>query len=216
MSALVFNAILASDRNNGIGIGNGLPWKLTKEFEHYMNTTHHKSKKDQHKKHVFICGPEVFKEYYCLAPKPDFIWAVVSQSITIKPENCDILTSDYSLRELAGELQSDQYRDNIGHLIVIGGVPLYNTVMDETFPYKSRFFWTRVDADFDVDRRVGQMNMKKWKEITGKNRDIEGFPALPEKTTELDNNTGKEISWNVHVYQNFATPVVGTDFRFGG
>ena len=136
MSELIFNAILATDRNNGIGLDTVLPWKLDKEFKHYMNTTHHKS--DPNKKHLMICGPQVFKDYYCLAPKPDFLWAVVSRSITEKPENCDILTADYTLKELAETLATQEYKDEIENIIVIGGVPIYNTVMSESFPHKCR------------------------------------------------------------------------------
>ena len=56
--------------------------------------------------------------------------------------------------------------------------------------------------------------MNKWTEI--KDRKIEGFPVLPDRTTEIDNGTGKELSWSVHVYENFHQPTItGTDFRFG-
>ena len=77
-----------------------------------------------------------------------------------------------------------------------------------------RFFWTRVEGEFTVDRKVNQLDMTRWREI--RDRKIDGFPALPERTTEIDNGTGKELSWSVHVYENFHQPTItGTDFRFG-
>jgi len=219
-SSLVFNAILATDRKNGIGINTTLPWKLDKEFEHYMNATHYRSAdhEKENKKHLMVCGPQVFKDYYCLAPhNQNFLWALVSRTVTEKPENCDILTNDYTLSELVNIIESEEYKNKIGNIIVIGGVGLYNTVMSESFAHKCRFFWTRVDSEFEVDRRVEQLNMNKWTEVTGKDRVIEGFPSLPEKTTEVDNATGKPLSWYVHVFENFQNFQTqnGTDFRRG-
>ena len=46
-----------------------------------------------------------------------------------KPANCDILTADYSFKEMMDILSGDEYKGKIGNIIVLGGVPLYNTMM---------------------------------------------------------------------------------------
>ena len=64
-----------------------------------------------------------------------------------------------------------EYKDKISRIIVLGGVPLYNTMMDS--PLKCRFFWTRIDAEFEADRRMRDLDMTKWTEQMSRN--IEGF-----------------------------------------
>ena len=56
-----------------------------------------------------------------------------------KPANCDILTADYSFKEMMDILSGDEYKGKIGNIIVLGGVPLYNTMMAKDFKYKSRW-----------------------------------------------------------------------------
>ena len=67
-----------------------------------------------------------------------FIYVIVSKSMKTKPANCDILTADYSFKEMMGILSGDEYKGKIGNIIVLGGVPLYNTMMAKDFKYKSR------------------------------------------------------------------------------
>ena len=53
-----------------------------------------------------------------------------------KPANCDILTADYSFKEMMDILSGDEYKGKIGNIIVLSGVPLYNTMMAKDFKYK--------------------------------------------------------------------------------
>ena len=66
--------------------------------------------------------------------------------------------------------------------------------------------------------RMRDLDMEKWTEQMS--RDIEGFtinrsslknllfhldfPPLPDTTKELEQLTGKTVSWRVHVYENFS------------
>ena len=93
-----------------------------------------------------------------------------------------------------------EYKDKISRIIVLGGVPLYNTMMSTT-DHRCRFFWSRIDAEFDADRKMQDLDMKRWNE--NETREISGFPTLPETVTELEHLTQKTISWRVHVYENF-------------
>ena len=68
-----------------------------------------------------------------------FIYVIVSKSMKTKPANCDILTADYSFKEMMDILSGDEYKGKIGNIIVLGGVPLYNTMMAKDFKYKSRW-----------------------------------------------------------------------------
>ena len=52
----------------------------------------------------------------------------ISKSIKEKPEGCDILTDDYSLWQMMEILNQPEYKDIVGNIIVLGGVPVYNTV----------------------------------------------------------------------------------------
>lgn len=205
----ILNAIVASDRTNGIGFtkksqgyGNvSLPWKLAGEFKYYCEMVEFKEENAGAKKNVLICGPAVFKEASLLHPE-GHIWVVVSKSIKEKPIGCDILTSDYSLSQMFDLLDSAPYKGNTGNLIVLGGVGLYDTLMNST-TIKSRFFWTRIDADCEADRKIQNLDLTKWHEI--KQRSFKGFPPLPEKQTEVNQVSGSTVSWYVHVYQNFDT-----------
>ena len=88
--------------------------------------------KEKGKKNVLVCGPTVYKEAVTIHHE-EYIWVLVSKSIKEKPEGCDILTDDYSLWQMMEILNQPEYKDIIGNIIVLGGVPVYNTVMDTTF-----------------------------------------------------------------------------------
>ena len=85
-------------------------------------------------------------------------------------------------------------------IMILGGVPLYNTMMNTT-THNCRFFWSRIDAEFDADRKMQNLDMEKWKEV--ETREISGFPTLPDTITEIEHLTQKTVSWRVHVYENF-------------
>jgi len=203
---MILNAIVAADKNNAIGntkredVDVSLPWRLAKEFEYFMKMCDFK-KGDSEKRTMLVCGPLVHKEHFTLTPNgmDEFYYVVVSKSIKEKPANCHILTDDYSFTDLL-KIVKTEYKDKVSRIIVLGGVPLYNTMMSS--PFKCRFFWTRIDAEFDADRRMRNLDMEKWTEQMS--RDIEDFPPLPDTTNELEQLTGKTVSWRVHVYENFS------------
>merc|ERR1712050_550094 len=102
-----FNCLVACDKTGGIGNTKSadpthtLPWKLSNEFKYYQEMCYHDKDKfvAEGKKTLLICGPKVFEEASQLHPEP-FYWAVVSRSIKEKPKLCDILSADYSLKEM--------------------------------------------------------------------------------------------------------------------
>jgi len=82
----ILNAIVASDRTNGIGFtkksqgyGNvSLPWKLAGEFKYYCEMVEFKEENAGAKKNVLICGPAVFKEASLLHPEGYILYKLYS------------------------------------------------------------------------------------------------------------------------------------------
>ena len=78
---------------------------------------------------------------------------------------------------------------------------LLNVNTADTNLYYLRFFWTRIDADCEADRKIKDLDMSIWKE--SKERNFAEFPPLPERQNETNQVSGKNVSWYVHVYENF-------------
>ena len=202
----VFNVILATDSQDGIGNTSStavhtLPWSLDNEFKYYLSMVHHEQEKMQKygKKTLLVTAPTVFSELSKLHPD-GFIWALISKSIVKKPEICDILSDDYSLNDLYKIIESSEWANKIGRIIVLGGVPLYNQVMNGNVP--TRIFRTRINHDFKADRSISQLNTEKFKKIHSKY--INDMPVLVGKQTEVDSLSGKTVNYEIEVFTNYA------------
>merc|ERR1719295_1525058 len=140
---MILNAIVATDRSNSIGNTErsdvvALPWKLKKEFEYFCSMID-----SNRESTLLVCGPKVHAEFVGHG-MIDYHYAIMSKSIKEKPDHCVILSSDYSFNELLTTVNNDypvmpqsviqvcrysSSQDKFTRIIVLGGVPLYNTLM---------------------------------------------------------------------------------------
>lgn len=200
---LIWNALVARDRTGGIGQNEGnLPWKLYNEWQYYLRMLHHEQDDflKNGKKTLLVGGPKVFNECRTdgFHKAGGFHWAVISKSLKEKPEGADFLSADYNMKELDDWINSEEMRSKIGRVIILGGVPMYNLLM--TLPFPSRYFMTVIDHDFKADRKIDQLDMSKWKRI--ETASVTDLPVLVGPQREVDQISGVEVSYEVHVYVN--------------
>ncbi|CAG5105407.1 Oidioi.mRNA.OKI2018_I69.chr1.g2106.t1.cds [Oikopleura dioica] len=242
---LVWNALVARDREGGIGLTEGkLPWKLYNEWQYYLRMLHHEQDEflKNGKRTLLVGGPKgtdiEFLRTDGFHKAGGFYWAVISKSLKQTPEGADFLSGDYSMDELDKWMNSEEWRPKIGRVIILGGVPscgntdssvravnsssgislilgrekerpgvsstvkpaakMYNLLM--TLPFPSRYFMTVIDHDFKADRKIDQLDMSKWKRVPTES--IKDLPVLVGPQREVDQISGKEVSYEVHVYVN--------------
>ena len=87
------------------------------------------------KRTMLICGPVVYKEHSPIHPSP-YIWTIISKTLEKTPEapkNSEVILSrDYTLNEVFQLANSEKWKNKIRRIFVLGGVPIYNTLFQQT------------------------------------------------------------------------------------
>lgn len=131
--------VVATDRNNGIGINNTLPWHLPEDLAHFKRTT---------SGHPILMGRKTFESIG--RPLPNRRNIVITRNADWQHAGVESVSSLPAAAALAGD----------GNAFIIGGAQVYA----EALPLASRLIITRIDASYDCDAFFPAVDEAIWKE----------------------------------------------------
>ncbi len=136
----LISMIAAMDRNNLIGAGNRLPWKLPADMRWFVSNTLGKP---------IVMGRKTF-ESFGGRPLRDRHNIVVSRDSGYSAgAGVDVVGSFEQALSCAGE---------VDEVMVIGGASLYRQLLDRAH----RLYLTRIDAEFDGDSWFPRFDPAQW------------------------------------------------------
>lgn len=133
--------IVATERHNGIGINNALPWRLPEDLAFFKRTT---------TGHPILMGRKTFESIG--RPLPNRRNIVITRNPAWQHEGVDTAGSLQQAADLAGD----------GEVFVIGGAQIYA----DALPLAARLIVTEIDADFACDAFFPAINSAVWKEVS--------------------------------------------------
>ena len=133
--------IVATERHNGIGINNALPWRLPEDLAFFKRTT---------TGHPIVMGRKTFESIGRLLPNRRNI--VITRNPDWQHEGADTAGSLQQAADLAGD----------GEVFVIGGAQIYADALS----LASRLIVTEIDADFACDAFFPAIDPAVWNEVS--------------------------------------------------
>ena len=131
--------IVATDKKNGIGINNQLPWHLPEDLAHFKRTT---------SGHTIIMGRKTFDSIG--RPLPNRRNVVISRNPEWRHENVCCYTS------IENALQSIEDAE----AFVIGGAQIY----EQALPLASKLVITEIQDEFQCDAFFPAIDKALWQE----------------------------------------------------
>ena len=143
---MIISLIAAMDRNNVIGKGNKLPWKLSADLKRFKELTLGKP---------VIMGRKTFESIG--KPLPNRINIVITRDKNYKANGCIAANSaEEALKAASGNQE----------VMVIGG----EQVFKEFLPMAGKMYLTFIDENFEGDAYFPEYNKTEWKEARRENR----------------------------------------------
>jgi dihydrofolate reductase len=137
---MTISLLLAMDRNNGIGLGNKMPWRLPADLAYFKALT---------LGHTIVMGRRTF-ESVGSKPLPGRRNVVLTRDSSFRAEGCETAHSlEEALQRYAGEEE----------LFIVGGGEIYAKSM----PYADKLYITVFDHEFEVDTHFPQVNEAEWR-----------------------------------------------------
>jgi dihydrofolate reductase len=133
--------IVATDRNNGIGINNALPWRLPEDLAFFKRTT---------TGHPIIMGRKTFDSIG--RPLPNRRNIVITRNPDWHHAGVEAVSSLQAAAALVGE----------GEAFVIGGAQIYV----EALALARRLIVTEIDAEFACDAFFPPLDRSSWTETS--------------------------------------------------
>jgi dihydrofolate reductase len=133
--------IVATAKNNVIGINNQLPWHLPADLKHFKHLTLHKP---------VIMGRKTYESIGKALPQRRNI--VVTRDKNLSIPDCEIAHS------LAQALELTKNSDEV---MIIGGSSLFK----EALPLAEVIYLTRIDQNFAGDTYFPELNLAQWQEV---------------------------------------------------
>jgi dihydrofolate reductase len=133
--------IVATDRHNGIGINNTLPWRLPEDLAFFKRTT---------TGHPIIMGRKTFDSIG--RPLPNRRNIVVTRNPDWSHAGVEVVHSLVQAAALTGDADA----------FVIGGAQIYA----EALPLAMRLFVTEIAADFACDAFFPPIDLSQWAETS--------------------------------------------------
>lgn len=133
--------IVATDRNNGIGVNNTLPWRLPEDLAFFKRTT---------SGHPIIMGRKTFDSIG--RPLPNRRNIAVTRNPDWAHEGVERAGSLDEALKLAGD----------GEVFVIGGAQIYIDAIKRA----DRLIVTEIDAVYPCDAFFPEIDPAQWKEVS--------------------------------------------------
>ena len=137
--------IVATERHNGIGINNALPWRLPEDLAFFKRTT---------TGHPILMGRKTFESIG--RPLPNRRNIVITRNPGWQHEGVETAGSLQQAADLAGD----------GEVFVIGGAQIYA----DALPLASRLIVTEINADFACDAFFPAIDPAVWTELSREQR----------------------------------------------
>lgn len=132
--------IVATDRNNGIGINNSLPWRLKEDLAFFKRTT---------SGHPILMGRKTFDSIG--RPLPNRRNIVITRNPSWSHEGV----------ERAGSLGEAAHMAGAGEVFVIGGAQIYI----DAIQVADKLIVTEIDAVYDCDAFFPPIDPAVWREV---------------------------------------------------
>ncbi|MCU6433763.1 dihydrofolate reductase [Undibacterium sp. Jales W-56] len=139
-----FTIIVATDRQNGIGINNALPWHLPEDLAHFKRTT---------SGHPIVMGRKTFESIG--RPLPNRRNIVISRNPDWQHEGVESVASLAAAQALVADQQT----------FIIGGAEIYQ----QALPLADTLIVTEIQQTFDCDTFFPAIDRSEWKEIAREN-----------------------------------------------
>lgn len=137
----MLSIIAAIANNNVIGKNNNLIWHIPEDLKRFKKITSNKT---------IIMGRKTFESLGRVLPNRKHIIISQNNNLHIDNENIKIITDIKNL---------DSYIDSDEEHFVIGGQSIYTLL----FPYVTKMYITKINADFDGDSFFPEINEAEWK-----------------------------------------------------
>lgn len=173
-----FDVIVAYDKRRGIGLNNGLPWKLKNELKWFQKLTTRTEQSNQ--LNAIIMGKNTW-ESLGKRPLKNRINIVVSTSLT---DDTDSNSNLYFVKSFDAALELVDSMENIDNVIIIGGQKLYESVIDHS--RLRHLYVTQIDEVFDCDSFFPKIDYTTKTEL--------------DNVVELDQKSGREIRYTISCY----------------
>ncbi|XP_037082966.1 putative dihydrofolate reductase [Pollicipes pollicipes] len=178
------NLIVAVASNGGIGKNNDLPWKLTKEFRYFVNTT--RRLEDASKKNAVVLGRKTWESIPpTMRPMKGKINVIVTSQKDFVAEGKDVYVV-HSLQEAQELLSTPPLADTVETIWQVGGASLYQEAIEKKLVDK--LYLTKIRKEYDADVFFPKYNEEDFVEISD--------PHVPEGVLEEDG-----VEWTHHVLQ---------------
>ncbi|WP_116964336.1 dihydrofolate reductase [Fastidiosibacter lacustris] len=139
----MLSIIVAYDQNQGIGIKNSLPWKLTDDLKNFKVLTQN---------NYIVMGRKTFDSIGHALPNRKNI--ILTRQKKYTQENCTVIHDIHDLLNLVRE--KPQYE-----IFIIGGAEIYQAFL----PYVDRLYITKVNTIKKADTFFPQWDEKLFKRI---------------------------------------------------
>ncbi len=137
---MIVSALVAMDRNRGIGNKKQLPWKLSDDLKLFKQRTlgHH-----------IVMGRTTAEGIGKALPGRSTI--IVSRSSNSSVEGCDLVHSVEEALQLAASRGEEE-------CFICGGEELYRAAM----PFVKRIYLSKVEAEIEADRHFPPVDLSDW------------------------------------------------------
>lgn len=158
-SKIPMNIIAAVDENFGIGKNNSLPWRLPKEYKHFINLT--TTTKNPNKINAVLmgrkCWESIPEKYRPLKNRLNIVMTKTWVTPEFVGENLIFINSLDSLNLI---LESKPYENLIETIWNIGGKQIYSLGIEHQ--NLNKIVLTKIDKNFDCDVKFPEIN---WNEF---------------------------------------------------
>ena len=137
----MMSIIVATDKNNAIGIDKRLPWKLPLDLAYFKKMT---------LGHTVVMGRNTYESIGKPLPGRDN-W-VMTKDQNLKLEGCSMF---HSLEEVVSNIQEEE-------VFIIGGAKIYAAF----FPIVERLYITWIDEGFHGDTFFPRIKEEQWKLVS--------------------------------------------------
>lgn len=138
---MIISSIVATDRNNVIGIKNRMPWHLPADLQYFKKIT---------TGHCIIMGRKNFDSIG--KPLPNRTNIVLSRDKKFYHSGCIICNSIEKALEIAYDMGEKE-------VFIAGGAQIYNQTID----YWDRIYITEIDAEYKGDVFFPKIDLEYWK-----------------------------------------------------
>ncbi|MFZ6844245.1 dihydrofolate reductase [Undibacterium sp. RuTC16W] len=135
-----FTIIVATDRQNGIGINNALPWHLPEDLAHFKRTT---------SGHPIVMGRKTFESIG--RPLPNRRNIVITRNSDWQHDGVESVASLAAAQALVAGQSA----------FIIGGAEIYQ----QALPLANCLIVTEIQQIFDCDAFFPAINHAEWKEV---------------------------------------------------